>query len=244
MIFITDTSCFLSVESLQDLIKVLRYLKEQEENRNGMKVLIPSSLYPGLEDMERGIVPSSLKEIFSTWLNSNGSDEGQEHPEYNINNLVDNAEYKRLLGEFKSSFTPERTEEFLATSNTTIPDEEAHKFITRNEIREKLPSHATNVLYEELFTSAKSGAGIINFGHRLKNILVNFGKKVKEMRSEFKEKIKNRTNIRSALRISFVVISIAATGAIISATHGTAAVWSEMLRGGIQEGLNIVFLNG
>ena len=76
------------------------------------------------------------------------------------------------------------------------------------------------------------------------NIMARFGKKVMEIRSQFKEEIKSQAKVKLALKISIVVISIAATGAILRATHGMADAWSEFTKEGMVEGLVFLILNG
>jgi hypothetical protein len=249
MIVVLDTSSFMSSESLQDLIEVLKSLKEKVKDDN-LKILVPSLLDSGLGYVENEDEFSSierLKEIFSTWLNPDG--EEREHAEYIIKGLLSNSHYKKLLKEFRSSFSLQKAKDFISSAETQLRDRQVLNFITREEIIKKLPPkdekyYAADVLHEIVFTSAKLGAGIVNFGNRLRNIMARFGKKVMEIRSQFKEEIKSQAKVKLALKISIVVISIAATGAILSSTHGMADAWGEIPKEGMAEGLVFLILNG
>lgn len=246
MIFVVDSSTFLSSESLQDLLKILEDLKETAGNGK-LVILLPSLLYSAVEEMRRVGVSSNkqtLEEIFYAWLNSDGSAEDKEHAEYIIKGLVDNTEYRSNIEKFISSFSPQKTEDYISTATFAISDKRVHEFVNREEINELLPKHAADVLYQTLFASARLGAGILNFGNRLKNIIVRLGKRVKEIRSQFKREIKDRANVKRALKIGFVVISIATTEAILSASHGMAVAWNEIIKAGIEEGLVFLILNG
>jgi hypothetical protein len=201
-----DPSCFLSCSSIDDLLKVLLALRENDELKNS-KVLVPGLLYDGLVAIAENKDFSVIAEIFQAWLPAYA----REHIEEIIRGLSHNVKYIGMLRAFQSSFSALKVDEFAKEISET-----EEQFITKNEVFEKYGIVVGKVLFEILSASMKLEAKIISFSRKTTDMIRNLGKKIIATRSSFKTKIKKYSTIKRRLRIIILIISEGAVSTLRS----------------------------
>jgi len=90
---IVDPSCFLTASSLKDLMEVLSSIQKKWKK---MKILIPSSLYGDLKDIEHGKNFSLNVKIFQKWLPSYKKEVVEER----VGGLSNHTKYIEILSQF------------------------------------------------------------------------------------------------------------------------------------------------
>lgn len=203
--YCVDPSCFLSYDSISDLLKVLQDLKggnyyEPRSGFRGSRILIPADLADGLYNLLREQVDPYLLDIFQTWLPFYTEEEVREI----LEGLANDSGYKGLLQEFL------RYMEEWNRAESSKYMEELQKELNKLQIdtpglKEKileLRKVSGRVISKMLAFSAFKKAKIISFADTIAYILKDLGVTIREGFSRVKDAIKKRTNIVRGLKIS------------------------------------------
>lgn len=203
---VLDISSFTSPNRLNDLLQVLKIIK-QDIIGTKPRIVMPSYLFYELSlFIKAKEMPQKLVEVFNAW-----------HPSYSsvrvaelVRGLSNNLEYLEMLKEFFLEYNPIPASEYVGNF-----DQIGEQTLYRKSLREQFGDVVGDIVFELLAVSHKLKAIIIAFGERFASLAYQAGIVLVKAKSRYKQVLKQKANVKRALRVMGYALSFQATSEMI-----------------------------
>jgi|GEM_PF-3914610 len=190
-IYCLDPSCFSSLNTLRDTVKVLHH-----EHPITSRIIILTDVYNTIM-LEPDDKFRALPQVIGDWIN-------RQDPT-NIVNLDRGGkrEYVAKTRELLSEFNPSPAGQYVSNMEKI-----GQQSIFRSNVIETLGKVRGKIVFEMLALSDELPAKIIGFGRVTASLMKSFGSSVMEAKSTYKATIKEKLGIRNALVIMAFVMGM------------------------------------